>query len=155
MEGESHNLTANYNTAKAKDAAQVQTACGYAVPTSHELSSNTEPNDKQVPEKKESAKGKHAPSYLNDSFQDRDVLTKWLQNKVKKDALGDYQVKFNARSLDGLPGLTHARKMHGEWILFGDIRALVVKEIAHPVAILLGFILGLLLAIVMQPHGNT
>lgn len=97
-------------------------------------------------------KSRSTPTYLDNTFQDRDVLTKWLQNKVKKDALSDYQIKNNARSLDGLPGLTHARRMNREWVWLGNIRASFARELSHPMAILLGFVLGLLVAVIMARH---
>ena len=53
---------------------KVQTACGYAVPTSQEVSCCGD--EKESP-------------YTPDCFQDRDTLTKWIENKVRKNALDE------------------------------------------------------------------
>jgi hypothetical protein len=81
-------------------------------------------------------------------FEERYTLEKWLQNKVNKKALEDYQVKLNSRSLDGLPGLRVARKMGGEWVVGHELRAHLQKLFWHPEAILLGIVFSFLILMV-------
>ncbi|KXT14982.1 hypothetical protein AC579_7762 [Pseudocercospora musae] len=107
---------------------KVQTACGYAVPTSQTLSSC---GDKESP------------------FQDRDTLTKWIENKLRKNALDDYKMRMNARSLDGLPALKHARRMNKEHLLLGDAKFWIAKELDHFWALSLGTLIAILLVIIL------
>lgn len=65
----------------------------------------------------------------------------------KKETLDDYIKKMSARSLDGLRGLREARKMNGEILLAGDTKAWMDYHMNHPIAILMGILLGILIAI--------
>lgn len=80
-------------------------------------------------------------------FADRHLLEQWLVNKVNKNALDDYMIKFNARSQDGLVALRAARKLNGEWLWIGDVWAWACKTFGFPPAILLGVCIGVVLTV--------
>ncbi|KXS98118.1 hypothetical protein AC578_9389 [Pseudocercospora eumusae] len=114
---------------------KVQTACGYAVPTTSQ---------------DVSCCGEKESMYTPGSFRDRETLTKWIQNKVRKDALDEYKMKMNARSLDGLPALKHARRMNKERLLLGDAKSWINRELEHFWALSLGTLIGIFLVIAVQ-----
>lgn len=121
----------------------MQTSCGYGVPffDDREHQSHTIENaNAQIGEDRQ------LDAIPCKCFEDRHALEQWLVNKVNKKALDDYQTKLNSRSLDGLLGLRMARKMRGEWLLAEDIVAYFLQKLYHPEALILGVILGLLLA---------
>lgn len=90
------------------------------------------------------------------SFDDRHMLEKWMVNKIEKKALGEYRVKWNSRSLDGLPGLQAARRMKGESVWIGDARARAYNALYHPMAVMLGMFLGVVLTLaVLQPSSSS
>lgn len=69
---------------------------------------------------------------------------------MKKDKLADYQVQWNAHSLDGLPGLKAARRRAGETIWLGDAIARFRRALHATDAIILGISMGLILALFLQ-----
>lgn len=57
-------------------------------------------------------------------MKDRDTLSNWATNKVKKGEIKSYQAEWNSSSLDGLPSLKVGRKTRGEKVLLvGDTAA--------------------------------
>lgn len=123
------------------DIWKVQTACGYAVPTSQEPSCGAVSDQPSWG----TDSGEKRSLYDPVSFQDRETLTKWLENKVRKSALDEYKMKNNARSLDDLPALRSARKLRKEYLLLGDAHAWAKRELDHFWALCLGTVIGILL----------
>ncbi|KAI1077468.1 hypothetical protein F5B20DRAFT_592783 [Whalleya microplaca] len=114
------------------DIWKVQTSCGYGVPILGTVSDTTEATDAEVEKNRTITR---APCQC---WEERYTLEKWLVNKEKKKTLGDYQVKLNSRSLDGLLGLRVARKMRGEWVLAYEVKAKLTRLFWHPEALCLG-----------------
>lgn len=128
------------------DIWKVQTSCGYAVPMidedSHKAHTSTIENaDTEIAETGEL---RNPPCKC---FEDRHMLEQWLVNKLNKNALDEYMVKFNSRSLDGCLGLQAARKLRGEWLWVGATKAWLFKRLDHPEAMLFGIFIGVLLAV--------
>ena len=81
-------------------------------------------------------------------FQDRPTLNNFNAKKTEKGEIRGYQAEWNARSLDGLPGLRRARKDNGEWLLVGDVRAQTRRVLAQREGIVVGLLLGVLVGLV-------
>lgn len=88
-------------------------------------------------------------------FDDRHMLEKWMVNKIEKKALGEYRIKWNSRSLDGLPGLRAARRMKGESVWIGDARARAYNALYHPMAVMLGMMLGVVLTLAVLQSSSS
>ncbi|MCJ1394872.1 hypothetical protein MMC18_007752 [Xylographa bjoerkii] len=99
----------------------VQTSCGWGVP----LLSPTSPT----------------PSLLTD----RPTMSSFASKLAAKDALRTYQARFNAASLDGLPGLTVCRRDVGERLWVTGAKARLRRVGAQWEGVLLGVGLGWLL----------
>ncbi|TVY94174.1 Pyridoxamine 5'-phosphate oxidase family protein [Lachnellula willkommii] len=108
---------------------KVQTSCGYGVPRIREGEMDVE-------------KGKE-----EDAFQDRDTLGHWAGKKVERNEMGEYQMKNNARSLDGLRGLRTARRDAGERFWVEDARAKVGLIVSQKEALVSGVFIGVLIAL--------
>ncbi|TVY42744.1 Pyridoxamine 5'-phosphate oxidase family protein [Lachnellula subtilissima] len=108
---------------------KVQTSCGYGVPRIREGEMDVE-------------KGKE-----EDAFQDRDTLGHWAGKKVERNEMGEYQMKNNARNLDGLPGLRTARRDAGERFWVEDARAKVGLIMSQKEAFVSGVFIGVLIAL--------
>lgn len=118
------------------------TSCGYAVPTVSQEAHEDHKLEASSREIERTGKLSNPPCKC---FQDRHLLEKWLANRVNKNALNDYMVTFNTRSLDGLPGLRAARRWKGEWLWVEDARSWMTKKFGYPEAILLGIVIGIFL----------
>ncbi|PSS22101.1 hypothetical protein M430DRAFT_99469 [Amorphotheca resinae ATCC 22711] len=114
------------------DVFKVQTSCGYGVPR---LSRNTPEDPEKNPET---------------AFEDRDTLGHWASNKVEKNELMSYQMEWNSHSLDGLNGMRSARRESGERLWFGDMKARAKRILAQREALLVGIIMGFLLALMAR-----
>ncbi|KIX04343.1 uncharacterized protein Z518_05211 [Rhinocladiella mackenziei CBS 650.93] len=99
------------------DVFKAQTSCGYAVPY---LATKPDPDNasKQI-------------AYL----EDRNTLGHWAGKQVSNGVINDYRSQWNARSLDGLPGLRIARSDAGERLWYGDINAQAQKRNALQLAL--------------------
>lgn len=127
------------------DIWKVQTSCGYGIPI---LTAESDPAEEQrdgdasdgaVAQPKTKTKAT-AKAYM----KERTTLRSYLVKKVRDDALADYQVQWNARSLDGLPGLRAARKRAGEKLWYQDLRAKIVRAVTPWETLLLGMGIGAL-----------
>ncbi|KAF4621541.1 hypothetical protein G7Y89_g14533 [Cudoniella acicularis] len=115
------------------DIWKVQTSCGYGVP--------------KVAMKKV---GNGDEEKAEDVFEDRDTLGHWAGKQVEKNEIGAYQMKNNAESLDGLPGLKSARRDRGEWIPFVDARVWAKGVLVERGALTVGFLMGVVMVLLMQ-----
>ena len=78
-------------------------------------------------------------------LEDRPLLERLLTQKEEQNKMTDFRIKFNCRSLDGLPGLRTARKSNGEWLWVADSSSWMKKKFGYPEALLLGILIGILL----------
>ena len=109
------------------DIWKVQTSCGYGVPLLNkesELENGTEAT----------------------FFHDRPTLKHSLAKDEKKGRTDAYMRDNNSRSLDGLFGLRHARRMKGENLMLADVLTWVGRQLSHGPAIVFGVVVGLLVA---------
>lgn len=110
------------------DIWKVQTSCGFAVPQF----------SKDIPK---SADSENDPPLIE--LSNRYTLNNFA---TKTDAAGQleaYRGRNNARSLDGLPGLTVARRYNGEKIWLDGGKALYRRFMAQTEGVILGFVLAL------------
>lgn len=103
------------------DVFKVQTSCGFGVPL---IGETTASGDEE--------KG----------FHDRNSLDKWTSSMQEKKALPEYQRNSNFRSLDGLTGLRSARRARGQWMLFEDCWAWVMRIMKQWDAVMVGILIA-------------
>lgn len=120
------------------DIFKVQTSCGYGVPKVLMPS--------QISKQRDEEKALNA----EEMFLDRETLGHWAGQKVEKNEMGEYQMKNNAESLDGLPGLKSARRDLGEWIAVVDGKAALRRVMGQKDALVVGVVLGVFLALLVQ-----
>lgn len=88
-------------------------------------------------------------------FEARPTMDKWAGDKVRANAMLNYQRDKNATSIDGLPGLRAARRDAGEkgrlWI--GDLKARVARAAAERDGAVLGFVFAVLLMLALNMLG--
>lgn len=113
------------------DVWKVQTSCGYGVPR---LSKTTTPPGSPEPP----------------GFVDRETLGRWAGTKVERGEMQQYQKAWNARSLDGVPGLRSARRDLGERLWLTDRTAWLRRILAQREALVFGVVVGVLLTLVAR-----
>lgn len=86
-------------------------------------------------------------------FANRDTMETWARKQIEKQELGDYQKKWNHRSLDGLPGMMSARRSYDENIAVEDTKAWLRKVRRQQDAMALGFGLGMLFMVLLSLLG--
>lgn len=84
---------------------------------------------------------------------ERDTLDDWAQKQVEKRELGDFQKRYNHRSLDGLPGMMSVRRQFDENIAVEDTKAWLRKVARQQDAVAMGFGLGILFMIALSLVG--
>ncbi|RDA91154.1 hypothetical protein CP533_0456 [Ophiocordyceps camponoti-saundersi (nom. inval.)] len=135
------------------DIWQVQTSCGFAVPRVKKslYASEAVENDDDDDEDEASLQAKlekdHAGDKLDELavFEARPTLDHFSRLTVQDNKMLDYQVKNNAESIDGLPGLRTARRDAGQVLWVVDARARLKRICAEPMAVAVGFFLALFL----------
>ncbi|KAI2481831.1 Pyridoxamine phosphate oxidase family protein [Pyrenophora tritici-repentis] len=78
------------------------------------------------------------------------TMESWARKMLEKQELGDYQKRYNHRSLDGLPGMMSARRSHDENIAVEDTKAWFRKVSRQQDAVALGVGLGMLLMLLLS-----
>lgn len=99
------------------DVYSVQTSCGYGVP---QLALEA---DKPV-------------------LVDRPTMDKWSAFQIRKKTLDSFRTEYNARSIDGLPGLRSARIAAGERIWLADLWTQAKSAMPFAASNLIAFLLG-------------
>lgn len=117
---------------------KVQTSCGFR----DSLSGNGREGDAQ-----EDAITIVDHSNDTDAVLQRDTLDDWARKQIEKQELGDFQKRWNHRSLDGLPGMKSARRSYDENIAVEDTKAWFRKVRRQQDAVALGFGFGVLFVI--------
>ena len=121
---------------------QVQTSCGFGVPmVRREFYAQMNKADERM-EEEEGEEEKVVLCRELNVFEERPTLTNYSKKAVKENRLRPYQAEQNARSIDGLPGLTAARRDAGEWVWLGDLAAKLGKVNQEKTSVLVGFLLG-------------
>ena len=113
---------------------QVQSSCGFGVP--------------RLPDSK-SASDDVAEFPIfgpQEKVGDRNTIIQAMDYLAGKNKTRDYQAEWNAKSLDGLPGMRVARKDNGEVLWWGDLKERLRKASGHKDGLGIGFVLGLVLA---------
>ncbi|KAL2004567.1 hypothetical protein VTN00DRAFT_3452 [Thermoascus crustaceus] len=129
------------------DIWKVQTSCGYSIPilTAGEPEPGPEPAEQQPKGDTDTdgtAVRPKAKATAKAYMKERTTLRSYLVKKVRDNALADYQVQWNARSLDGLPGLRAARRRAGEKLWYQDLGAKIVRAVTPWETLLLGMGIG-------------
>ena len=127
------------------DVFKVQISCGYGVPllqvTGREQEGET---------RREEGRGTDDLP----GFADRDTLSSWANKMTLKNELRAYQMKNNARSLDGLTGLRTARRDCGQCLWLEDCKVRVGRMLSQWDAILVGLLLGIGFVYVLRLFGR-
>jgi hypothetical protein len=111
------------------DIWKVQTSCGYGVP---KISIPLELKEGAGPE---------------EAFEDRKTMAHWAEVKIANNKLREYQMEWNTRSWDGLPGLRSARRDSGQVMILEDGKAFLRRVMGQREAVGFGVLLGLLLVV--------
>jgi len=125
---------------------KVQTSCGFRVPPGGD--SKTEDSEGAEDAVTMVAHGADA-----DGASHRETVDDWARKQIEKQELGDFQKRWNHRSLDGLPGMMSVRRAHDENIAVEDTKAWLRKVCRQQDAVALGFGLGILFMILMSLVG--
>jgi hypothetical protein len=120
---------------------QVQTSCGFGVPMVRKEFYSSKTGDVERGLDGEDLDVDLLCRELN-VFEERPTLDNHSRKVVADNKLRQYQAAKNARSIDGLPGLTAARKDAGEWVWLGDLTARIAKVRQEKTSVLVGFLLG-------------
>ncbi|KAF1834220.1 hypothetical protein BDW02DRAFT_344394 [Decorospora gaudefroyi] len=128
---------------------KVQTSCGFGVP----LIANGKSASAEGAEDAVTYADHEEETDEAHGFKHRDTMENWARKTIEKRELGDYQKRFNHRSLDGLPGMMSARRSHGENIAVEDTKAWFRKVSRQQDAVALGVGLGVLLMILLSLVG--
>jgi hypothetical protein len=125
---------------------KVQTSCGFGLPpkttSTEEAAGDAITYANHEPDAEEGHGSKH-----------HDTMENWARKKIEKQELGDFQKRFNYRSLDGLPGMMSARRSYDENIAVEDTKAWLRKVRRQQDAVALGVGLGVLLMILLSLIG--
>lgn len=125
---------------------KVQTSCGFRVPPGNGSNKeDAEATDDAV------TMVTHGADAGGDSHHE--TIDNWARKQIEKQELGDFQKKWNHRSLDGLPGMMSVRRAYDENIAVEDTKAWLRKVSRQQDAVALGFGLGLLFMILMSLIG--
>ncbi|KAK8156343.1 pyridoxamine phosphate oxidase family protein [Phyllosticta citrichinensis] len=149
------------------DVFKVQTSCGYGVPVVNNNSSSSSNNTNSPPRPSSpettsrttaaaaaaAAAGAAADPEAQSlqpphqrAFTDRPTMNNFARKLAAKqpNAILDYQVQNNVRSLDGIPGLRTARAAKGEWVGLVESRARARRVISAQWE---GVLVGLVVAV--------
>jgi hypothetical protein len=128
---------------------KVQTSCGFGVPTmNNEKTASTESTQDAVT----FVEHDEDTSEI-DGWKARDTMDNWARKMLEKQELFDYQKRSNHQSLDGLPGMTSARRALDQNLAIEDTKAWFRKVSRQQDAIALGVGLGVLLMIIFSLLG--
>ncbi|KAF2855959.1 hypothetical protein T440DRAFT_463306 [Plenodomus tracheiphilus IPT5] len=127
---------------------KVQTSCGFRVPSSGDsLAAHSESAGDAV------TVVAHEHDGEADGVSHRDTLDDWARKQIEKQELGDFQKRWNHKSMDGLPGMMSARRSHDENIAVEDTKAWLRKVSRQQDAVAFGFGLGILSMLLLSLVG--
>jgi hypothetical protein len=128
---------------------KVQSSCGFHVP----MLSNEQSSAADCVGDATTVVDHDSDSEATQAATNRDTLDDWARKQVEKRELGDFQKRWNHRSLDGLPGMHSARRSHDENIAVEDTKAWLRKVYRQQDAVAFGFGLGLLFMVLLSLIG--
>lgn len=74
----------------------------------------------------------------------------WASEQLEKNRLREYQAEWNSDSLDGLVGLTVARRDRGERLWLTSTRAWVRRVFTEKDTLVTGMLLGMIITFLVQ-----
>ncbi|KAF1939382.1 hypothetical protein EJ02DRAFT_456982 [Clathrospora elynae] len=128
---------------------KVQTSCGFGVP----LVANGKPAGTEEAGDAVTVVDHESDTDEAHGFKHRDTMDNWARKTLEKRELGDFQKRYNHRSLDGLPGMMSARRSYDENIAVEDTKAWFRKVRRQQDAVALGVGLGILFMIMLSLVG--
>ncbi|KAH9865368.1 hypothetical protein J1614_008951 [Plenodomus biglobosus] len=123
---------------------KVQTSCGFRVSSS---------SDSVGEDAVTIVAHDHHVDAQADALSHRDTIDDWARKQIEKQELGDFQKRWNHRSLDGLPGMMSARRSHDENIAIEDTKAWLRKIWKQQDAVAFGIGLGILFMLLLSLVG--
>ena len=90
------------------------------------------------------------PKDVQPELKDRKTLGHWASDKLEKNQLRAYQAEWNSGSLDGLVGLTVARRDRGERLWLTGAWAWARRVSAQKDALATGMLLGMVVMLLVQ-----
>ncbi|KAI8941413.1 hypothetical protein NX059_002635 [Plenodomus lindquistii] len=128
---------------------KVQTSCGFRVPltSGHGTLEDAGSTGDAV------TVVAHEHGHDADHESHRDTIDDWARKQIEKQELGDFQKRWNYRSLDGLPGMMSARRSHDENIAVEDTKAWLRKVSRQQDTVAFGFGLGILFMLLLSLVG--
>ncbi|KAL6702611.1 hypothetical protein ACN47E_001311 [Coniothyrium glycines] len=127
---------------------KVQTSCGFHVPATANRDDGTTESVTDAITMVNHTHGADATDVA-----EIENLDNWARKQIEKRELGEFQKRWNHRSLDGLPGMMSARRSHDENIAVEDTKAWLRKVSRQQDAVAFGFAIGLLFVIVLSLVG--
>ena len=91
-----------------------------------------------------------SPKDVRPELKDRETMGHWASEKQEKNQLRAYQAEWNSGSLDGLVGLTVARRDRCERLWLTSARAWVRRVFAQKDALATGILLGIITMLLVQ-----
>jgi len=77
-------------------------------------------------------------------LKDRETMGHWASKMIDKNELQNYQAKWNAESLDGLPGLSVARRDRGQRLWVTGLKARAKRVLGQREGLAWGLLWGAL-----------
>ena len=90
------------------------------------------------------------PNDEQPELKDRETMSHWASEKLGKKQMRGYQAEWNSDSLDGLVGLTVARRDRGEILWLTGARARVRRVSAQRDTLAVGMLLGVIMVLLIQ-----
>lgn len=115
----------------------MQTSCGFGVPFLTTASTRSEDAEKSTDE-------------IESVLKDRDTMGHWSRNMIEKNALLDWQAKWNSSSLDGCPGMRSAMRDHGDRVWVTLAKARLCRIFVQREALFVGWVLGVVWVLFVQ-----
>jgi hypothetical protein len=128
---------------------RVQTSCGFGVP----IMSNGSRESTEGAGDALTIVEHDADTDANDGWKPRETMNHWARKMIEKQELADYQKSANHQSLDGLPGMTSARRALDQNFAIEDTKAWFRKINRQQDAILFGVGLGIMLMLLFSLVG--
>lgn len=129
---------------------KVQTSCGFRVPPS---GPDTAGEVESAGDAVTIVAHEHDADADAAATSHRDTIDDWARKQIEKQELGEFQKRWNHKSLDGLPGMMSARRSHDENIAVEDTKAWLRKVSRQQDAVAFGFGLGILFILLLALLG--
>jgi hypothetical protein len=128
---------------------KVQTSCGFGVP----MMNNGSKTSAESAGDAVTIVDHDDDNEANDGWKARPTMDNWARKMLEKQELADYQKSSNHQSLDGLPGMTSARRALDQNFAIEDTKAWFRKVSRQQDAIFFGVGLGVMLMILLGVVG--